>query len=377
MYIVSKKTEPLAVANTIDSLFGDVTYTVSETSDTITRKEPRATSTKTTKADILKAYKTMIAINHKYVGSDMQEHYTTFRIPKKTHGFRTIQAPDDQLKDDCKAVVKLLKNTLHMLHHNSAWAYVKGRDVVNAMRVHQDNGSRWFLKIDLKDFFGSCSPVFITKQLMKMYPFAVPEYSDYAEQTILQICKLATLADGLPQGTPLSPMLTNLIMVPIDYEINRMLNDFSAAVQKQRYVYTRYADDIIISAKEKFDYNKVVEAIKLILADTPLKINEEKTRFGSFAGRNWNLGIMYNKDKELTTGYRNKQYLKKVTYGYVKDKNNGTLWPLEDLRWYLGQLSWLANVEPAYTEGVLTYYQNKYNIEIRESIISDIKSYNN
>ena len=86
---------------------------------------------------------------------------------------------------------------------------------------------------------------------------------------------------------------------------------------------------------------------------------------------------MYNKDKQLTTGYKNKQYLKKVTYRYVKDKNNGTLWPLEDLRWYLGQLSWLANVEPEYTEGVLTYYQNKYNIEIRQSIISDIKSYNN
>lgn len=377
MYIVSKKTEPLAVANTIDSLFGDVTYTVSETSDTITRKEPRATSTKTTKTDMLRAFKTMIAINHKYIGSDMQEHYTTFRIPKKTHGFRTIQAPDDQLKDDCKAVVKLLKNTLHMLHHNSAWAYVKGRDVVNAMRVHQDNGSRWFLKIDLKDFFGSCSPAFIMKQLMQMYPFAVPEYSDYADQIILQICKLATLADGLPQGTPLSPMLTNLIMVPIDYDINKMLNGFSAAVQEQRYVYTRYADDIIISAKEKFDYNKIVEAIKLILADTPLKINEEKTRFGSFAGRNWNLGIMYNKDKQLTTGYKNKQYLKKVTYRYVKDKNNGTLWPLEDLRWYLGQLSWLENVEPEYAQGVLTYYENKYNIEIRQSIISDIKSYNN
>ena len=375
MYIVSKKTEPLTVANTIDSLFGDVTYVISETSDTITRKEPRATSTKTSEIDITKAYKKLLRINTKYLGKEMEEHYTTFRIPKKTHGFRTIKAPDAVLKDDCREVVKILKNDLHLLHHNSAWAYVKNRDVVNAMRVHQDNGSRWFLKIDLKDFFGSCSPVFITKQLQQLYPFA--QYPEASGPFILQLCKIATLADGLPQGTPLSPMLTNILMVPIDYEINRMLNDFSAAVQKQRYVYTRYADDIIISAKEKFDYNKVVEAIKLILADTPLKINEEKTRFGSFAGRNWNLGVMYNKDKELTTGYRNKQYLKKVTYGYVKDKRAGTLWPLEDLRWYLGQLSWLANVEPAYTEGVLTYYQNKYNIEIRESIISDIKSYNN
>ena len=377
MYIVTKKLEQQTSGSTIDNLFGTTPYTISETSDTITKKIDKATSTKTTKADMIRAYKTMIAINHKYVGSEMQEHYTTFKIPKKTHGFRTIQAPDDQLKDDCKAVVRLLKNTLHMLHHNSAWAYVKNRDVVSAMRLHQDNGSRWFLKLDLKDFFGSCSPAFIMKQLMQMYPFAVPEYSDYAEQIILQICKLATLADGLPQGTPLSPMLTNLIMVPIDYEINQILNNFSTEVQQQRYVYTRYADDIIISAKEKFDYKEIVRAIESLLKNTPLRINTEKTRFGSFAGRNWNLGIMYNKDKQLTTGYKNKQYLKKVTYRYVKDKNDGTLWPLEDLHWYLGQLSWLANVEPEYTEGVLTYYQNKYNIEIRQSIISDIKSYNN
>ena len=149
MYIVTKKLEQQVANSTIDDLFGTTSYTISETSDTITKKIYKAISTKTTIADMIKAYKTMIAINHKYLGSEMQGHYTTFRIPKKTHGFRTIQAPDDQLKDDCKAVVRLLKNTLHMLHHNSAWAYVKNRDVVSAMRLHQDNGSRWFLKISL------------------------------------------------------------------------------------------------------------------------------------------------------------------------------------------------------------------------------------
>jgi hypothetical protein len=375
MYIVSKITEQAEATNTIDSLFGDVTYIVSDTSDTRTIVASKATSNKTSKQDLMRAYNKLYNIGAKYLDNDMEEHYTTFRIPKKTHGFRTIKAPADVLKEDCKAIVRILKNDLHLLHHNAAWAYVKGRDVVSAMRVHQENKSRWFLKIDLKDFFGSCSPAFIMKQLMQLYPFA--QYEDEATQFILQLCKIATLADGLPQGTPLSPMLTNLVMVPIDYAITRMLNDYSDAVQTQRYIYTRYADDIIISAKEKFDHTKIVKAIELILKDTPLKINTEKTRFGSFAGRNWNLGIMYNKDKELTTGYRNKQFLKKVTYRYVKDKNDSILWPLEDLRWYLGQLSWLANVEPMYTTGVLTYYQNKYNIDVRQSIITDIKSYNN
>ena len=69
MYIVTKKLEQQTSGSTIDNLFGTTPYTISETSDTITKKIDKATSTKTTKADMLRAYKTMIAINHKYLNS--------------------------------------------------------------------------------------------------------------------------------------------------------------------------------------------------------------------------------------------------------------------------------------------------------------------
>ena len=65
---------------------------------------------------------------------------------------------------------------------------------------------------------------------------------------------------------------------------------------KQKYIYTRYADDIIISARNKFDYRIILKALNKLFKDTPLSINKEKTRFGSNAGRNWNLGVMCNKD---------------------------------------------------------------------------------
>lgn len=378
MYITVKDTANLPTIRRndfIDNLFSGIEV---DTLPAITYTEEPLIRTKTYKVDeiqtdIISEDKFRLAMEHiMQTIKDIQpvEHYKEFKIPKKTHGFRTINAPDDILKPKMSKVAKILSDELQILAHDSAWAYVKGRDVITAMKEHQKNNSRWFLKLDLKDFFGSCSVDFIIQQLEKIYPFAV-----YPSTMPEVIANFATLNGGLPQGTPLSPMLTNLIMVEIDYKINRLIYDLTqeAGLFKQSYVYTRYADDIIISAKNNFKYDIIIEAIDNLLEDTPLTINREKVRYGSSSGRNWNLGIMYNKDNELTIGYREKQKLKVTIYNYIHDG----LWPLEDLRWLLGKLNWLHNVQPDYFEGLMNYYKNKYNVDVIKNIISDIKTYNN
>lgn len=378
MYITVKDTANLPTVGRndfIDNLFSGIEV---DTLPAITYTEESLIRTKTYKVDevqtdIISEDRFRLAMEHiMQTIKDIQpvEHYKEFKIPKKTHGFRTINAPDDILKPKMTKIAKILSDELQILAHDSAWAYVKGRDVITAMKEHQKNNSRWFLKLDLKDFFGSCSVDFIVGQLEKIYPFAV-----YPSTMPEVIANFATLNGGLPQGTPLSPMLTNLIMVEIDYKINRLIYDLTqeAGLFKQSYVYTRYADDIIISAKNNFKYDIIIEAIDNLLEDTPLTINREKVRYGSSSGRNWNLGIMYNKDNELTIGYREKQKLKVTIYNYINDN----LWPLEDLRWLLGKLNWLHNVQPDYFEGLMNYYKNKYNVDVIKNIISDIKTYNN
>ena len=378
MYITVKDTANLPTVRRndfIDNLFSGIEV---DTLPAITYTEEPLIRTKTYKVDevqtdIISEDRFRLAMEHiMQTIKDIQpvEHYKEFKIPKKTHGFRTINAPDDILKPKMAKVAKILSDELQILAHDSAWAYIKGRDVITAMKEHQKNNSRWFLKLDLKDFFGSCSVDFIIQQLEKIYPFAV-----YPSTMPRVIANFATLNGGLPQGTPLSPMLTNLIMVEIDYKINRLIYDLTqeAGLFKQHYVYTRYADDIIISAKNNFKYDIIIEAIDNLLEDTPLTINREKVRYGSSSGRNWNLGIMYNKDNELTIGYREKQKLKVTIYNYIHDG----LWPLEDLRWLLCKLNWLHNVQPDYFEGLMNYYKNKYNIDVIKNIISDIKTYNN
>ena len=304
---------------------------------------------------------------------NVSEMYSEFKIPKHTGGFRTIDAPNDELKTFMREYTKEFMRDFKVLPHDSAYAYIKKRSVIDAVKVHQDNKSRWFLKVDLKDFFGSCSPEFIVEQLSKLYPFAMGDNDKVRFFNLLT--ELSCLNGKLPQGTPISPWLTNLIMVEFDYKITKLLNNLhTMEFKKQRYVYTRYADDILISAKEKFDYQTVVNMIKDIFKDTPLTIKDEKTRFGSNAGRNWNLGIMYNKDNVLTIGHKKKRQIKDNIYYFIKFKDN---FDLEQCQWLQGNISWMQSVEPEYTTGLLQYYKDKFNVDVITDITSKIKSFSN
>ena len=80
-------------------------------------------------------------------------------------------------------------------------------------------------------------------------------------------------------------------------------------------VYTRYADDILISSRVSFDWETVQRDIQSILQNYEIK--EEKTRYGSYNGRNWNLGLMYNNQGEITVGHAKKQLVKNMIHNYI------------------------------------------------------------
>lgn len=354
----------------VDKFIRTVTYQ-NETEDTF---ETLEFFDKSLIEQAIEKMKTIIGICEKFTSRyNPEDMYYEFKIPKRTGGYRTIDAPDADLKEIQYAVLKELKR-MKVLHHDSAWAYVKGRDVVNALKEHQANKSRWFLKLDVKDFFGSCTKDVLYKQFRLLYPFCfVPE--DMYNRFIDALFSVSGKDGKLPQGTPLSPYLTNLIMVPIDYLINRLLYVLSKneGIKKQRYVYTRYADDILISAKESFNHELVVEDIKRLLDEQvpELHIKDEKTRYGSSNGRNWNLGIMYNKDRELTIGSKKKKYIKQSIHNYIVSP---TEFDVSDAQVLLGQLSWLRNVEPDYFAGLMKYYEDKVQINVWEHLLNIIRN---
>lgn len=297
--------------------------------------------------------------------------YETFYIPKKSGGLRRIDAPKPELMDALRRLKTIFEESFHVLYHTSAFAYIKKRCTVDAVKRHQANNSKWFGKLDLHDFFGSTTLDFVMSMFSMIYPFSEVVKIEQGKVELRKALELAFLNGGLPQGTPISPLITNVMMIPVDFKLANALRDF----EKQKFVYTRYADDFIISSKFDFDIHKVEELIinTLNSFNAPFSINATKTRYGSSAGRNWNLGVMLNKDNEITVGHKKKRQLQSMMYNYITDKRNGVEWSREDLMVMQGLHSYYRMVEEKTIDGIVKHINEKMGVDVLRLIKDDLR----
>lgn len=296
--------------------------------------------------------------------------YETFHIPKKKGGLRRIDAPNDELKVALRRLKLIFENDFGCLYHTSAFAYIKGRSAIQSVKRHQANESRWFGKYDLSNFFGSTTPEFVMKMLSMVFPFSEIIKREDGKEELTKALDLAFLNGGLPQGTPLSPTLTNIMMIPIDHKLSNSLRNF----ENQKFVYTRYADDFLISSKYNFMFKHVERFLKTTLKEfeAPFSINSAKTRYGSSAGANWNLGVMLNKDNEITIGHKKKKQFQAMLNSYVLDRKNGTPWDKSDIQTLEGYRAYYRMVEGEAIDKIVKHIGDKYSVNIETALKEDI-----
>lgn len=155
-------------------------------------------------------------------------HYTSFTIPKRTQGFRTIEAPSDPLKALQRRILHRLLNPVPV--HYAARGFVLGKSIVHNARAHAGRGV--VINLDLADFF----PSIRAEKVLKT--FRALGWNREAAQILTHIC---TQGGHLPQGAPTSPALSNLVCRRMDTRLTALVK--TAAGGR----YTRYADDITIS----------------------------------------------------------------------------------------------------------------------------------
>ena len=308
----------------------------------------------------------------KLIEADKSQLYDTFHIPKKSGGLREINAPVEILDKALRELKTIFESQFQTLYHTTAFAYVKGRSTIDALKRHQRNDSKWFVKLDFSNFFGSTTESFVFSMLSKLFPFnevlmRFPE----AENELKKALSVCFLNGGLPQGTPISPLLTNVMMIPIDHHIANGLKK-----KDTRFIYTRYADDMIISSKVKFDPDEVQNFITDILSkfEAPFELNKKKTRFGSSSGRNWNLGLMLNKDNEITIGYRKKKIFKAMCHSYITDKKNNKSWDYHSLQKFQGLISYYRMVEKGYINYVINHFNKVFQVDMEKMIKIDLNT---
>lgn len=299
-------------------------------------------------------------------GFSRQSLYRTFHIPKKTGGLRRIDAPNQELMAALYGLKSILESDFHALYHTSAFAYIQKRSTIAAVQRHQQNESRWFGKFDLHNFFGSTTLDFVMHMLSVIFPFSEVMKSPEGEDELRAALELGFLNGGLPQGTPLSPMLTNLVMIPIDFSLTRKLrND-----REHPFVNTRYADDFIVSSKYAFNVKDVERMLVDTLAEfgAPFTINSSKTRYGSSAGRNWNLGVMLNANNEITVGHRNKRRLQSMLHNFIMDSKNGIEWDKGDVSSMQGTISYYRMVEKDTIDAIIRHIDDKMGVDVERMI---------
>ena len=284
--------------------------------------------------------------------------YTDYHIPKNSGGYRLISAPSDALKEVQKELYTMLVR-FGAYAHDAAYAYVKERTCLSAIQKHKDKHTNFFYKFDLQDFFPSCTCEVLFNQLKQVYPFCM-----FTDSILNRIIEVATYNGALPQGSPLSPLLCNMVLIPFDWAMYYSIRHFQG-------VYTRYADDILIS----FVYKKRLSFLEHIIKNhlpEGLTLNETKSRCGSIAGRNHNLGLVLNKDRNITIGHKKKMELKAKINNFIFDFTNQRYWSIIDTQVLQGELNYFKQIEPDYANFVIQRLESKHHSNSISSMFADI-----
>ena len=237
------------------------------------------------------------------VKSHVNSHYHQFEITKKSGGVRTISAPSDELKDlqrklsdlllDCKTVIQLDNKIEGTLSHG----FEREKSIITNARIHR--GKKNVLNIDLADFFGSFNfgrvrGYFIANKDFKLDPHIA---------TV--IAQIACYKDTLPQGSPCSPVIANLITNSLDVKLSKL-------AKRNGCSYTRYADDITFSTRKKSFPTAIISDIENLILGSKLlgeirrsgfSVNLKKTRLQFKDSRQEATGLVVNKKVSVKSEY--------------------------------------------------------------------------
>lgn len=263
-----------------------------------------------------------------------QKHYTRHIIKKSNKkDVRWLHEPHEELKE---MQYSLLYNIIYKFKpHDKAYGFKRKTSLIDGAKFHI--GKKVLLNLDVKNFFPSIGKA----RVINWSYYALNNLaarglisSDILASDAIHLADLLCFRNGLPQGAPTSPALSNLIFKPLDTQ----LWDWCAS---EGVAYTRYADDLSFSHDDSsFDVNKIIAKVREVLQPAGLYLNHSKTRVMRPHKRMEVTGVVVNEKASIARWkWRN---LKAEIHNLVKRGE-----PITPLRFkkIKGKLSWLKQVK--------------------------------
>jgi RNA-directed DNA polymerase len=218
-----------------------------------------------------------------------EKRYVEFSIKKKTGGERKIAAPHESLKI-IQSALNLIFSVIYK-PKEYVTGFVPDKSIVDNAKVHV--GRNYVYNIDLENFFPSIELNRI-KAVLKLSPFSL-EGTEREKIAYLIAC-LACKDGRLPQGSPTSPVLSNIVCQKMD----RRLRGFAKAFNCR---FTRYADDITFSASKDIFNQTFKTELKRIIEDQNFTINEKKVRLQGRGYKQEVTGLIVNEKLNVSKKY--------------------------------------------------------------------------
>lgn len=213
-------------------------------------------------------------------------------IPKPDGGVRLLGIPTVTDRLIQQAIAQVLTTLYDPTFSEHSYGFRPKRSAHGAIRKakgYMQEGNRWVIDIDLEKFFdkvnhdrlmGTLSKRIEDKRLLKLI-------RNYLKSGIMINGIVTTSEEGTPQGGPLSPLLSNIVLDELDKEL-----------EERGHKFVRYADDCNIYAKTKKAGNRVMGSVtSFIEGRLKLKVNLNK----SAVDRPWKrkfLGFSFTLHKE-------------------------------------------------------------------------------
>jgi RNA-directed DNA polymerase len=233
--------------------------------------------------------------------------YTTFQIPKRNGGHRTIKAPVRRLKLIQRKLSDLLQDCVDDINKTtgrkdiSAQGFKRDRSILTNARRHRQR--KYIFNLDLADFFPTVNFGRVRGFFIKNRDFEL--HKDVA--TV--IAQIACHDHTLPQGSPCSPVISNLVTNLLDVRLVRLASSAGAT-------YTRYADDLTFSSNKREFPSEIAapgtdphswlpsKALRGIIERTGFTINDSKSHMMYRRSRQDVTGLIVNKKVNVRCEYR-------------------------------------------------------------------------
>jgi RNA-directed DNA polymerase len=284
-------------------------------------------------------------------------------IPKPDGGVRKLGIPTVLDRFIQQAVMQVLQRKWDRTFSNHSYGFRPGRSAHQAVEAAQQfiaAGYRWVVDLDLEKFFdrvnhdklmAKIAERVSDKRLLKLI-------REFLRAGVMEGGLVGPVDEGTPQGGPLSPLLSNIV-----------LDEFDRELERRGLRFARYADDSNIYVRSRRAGERVMKSItRFIMMQLKLTVNQQKSAVARPWGRKF-LGFSFTVNREPKRRIAPKAVLRfkeRVRELTRRTRGVSTERMAEELARYLR--GWIGYFGKCQTPSVLEHLEQWFRRRLRSAI---------